>query len=269
MKKKKVKAVYLVTVTLYRIIQSELIKKGLNEIVDDNGNLVFFNEDHQFMTKIFSYDEDISDIMDRLFIGVSLNFRENDIHFKKAFLYRFINRQINRQTIEAFKLELMSTFLMNKDYINIIYSDMDKYLTQTKTDSQNNKQTNKETNSQTNKQTNKQTNEETNDGTTTSDNREAEATLPQNNVQIDVDSTIMTSANRNSINRNKQKNLQTTMGENVGESDSLSTGESESENIGESSSESKEYRLDELFKTNGVQEQIYSIFDRKCFMQIW
>lgn len=269
MKKKKIRVVDLVTVTLYKIIQSELIKKGLNEIVDSNGNLVFFNEEAQFITKIFSYDQDISDIVDRLFTGVSLDFSENDVHFKKTFLYRFVNRQINRQTIEAFRLELLATFLMNKDYINKIYSELDKYLTQTKTDTQNNKQTNNETNSQTNRQTNLETNEQTNDGTTTSDNRDAETTLPQNNVQIDVDSTILTSANRNSISRNKQANVQTTVAENSGESDSLSSGMSDSESIGESFSENKEYRLDELFKSNGLQERLYNIFDQKCFMQIW
>lgn len=225
------------TTTIYNIIQSELIKKDFNEFVDDQGNLVFFDQDHQFMTKIFSYDVNVSAIVDQLFTGFSLKDPEHDHHFKKAFLYRFINRKINRQTVESFRLELLSTFLMNQDFINRIYSDIELYLNQTAiTD-----------------QLNKQTNIQKNDGSTTTDNRSAFSELPQNNVQLDVDSTVMTSANDNTISRNKQTNTQ--------ETDGLTAGETSGEN--------KSYQLDELFKTNGLLEQVYNIFDLKCFMQVW
>lgn len=225
------------TTSLYNIIQSELIKKGFNEFIDSQGNLVFFDSDYQFMTKILSYDKDVAEIVDQLFTGLKLKDREFDEHFKKGFIYRFINRRINRQTIETFRLELLSTFLSNEDYINRIYSDIDKYITQSQvSDSQN-----------------KQTNKQKNDGSTTSDNRSAFAELPQNNVQIDVDSTVMDSASDNTISRNKQTNRQVTDGETVGEA----TGEN------------KSYQLDELFKTNGLLEQVYNIFDIKCFLQVW
>lgn len=225
------------TTTLYNIMQSELIKKGFNEYVDDKGNLVFFNEDYQFMKKILSYDQDVSEIVDWLFSGLSLNNREFDQHFKKGFLFRFINRRINRQTIEAFRIEMMSTFYCNEDFINRIYEDVDKYLTQTTISDQHNKQVNKQKN----------------DGSTISDNRSAFAELPQNNVQLDVNSTIMTSASDNTISRNKQTNTQ------------ISDGESS----GVTTSENKSYQLDELFKTNGLLEQVYNIFDVKCFLQVW
>lgn len=226
-----------VTVTIYNIIQSELIKKGFNEFVDDQGNLVFFDTDHQFMTKIFSYDKDVAEIVNQFFTGLSLKNTEHDKHFKKAFLYRFINRRINRQTVEAFRLELLATFLSNQDYINRIYSDVDLFLTQTARSDQQNKQSNKQKN----------------DGSTTSDNRSAFSELPQNNVQLDVNSTVMSSANDNTISRNKQTNIQ--------ETDGLTAGESTGEN--------KAYQLDELFKTNGLMERIYNVFDVKCFLQVW
>src|SRR5690606_8099874 len=126
--------------------------------------------DYQFMKKILSYDKDVSDIVNHLFSGLSLKNKEFDNHFKKGFLYRFINRKINRQTIEGFRLEMMSTFYSNEDFINRIYEDVDKYLTQTTISDQRNKQVNKQKN----------------DGSTTSDNRSAFADLPQNNVQLDV-----------------------------------------------------------------------------------
>jgi len=217
------------TITLYDYIQSELQKQGFNEFVDENDNLVFFDEDHQFMTKILAYDEDVQKIVDKLFNGISLKNREHDEHFKQAFLYRFINRQINRQTIESFKLELMSTFISNIKFINRLYTDVEKYISQTN-----------ETN---------QENNQTNDTENITDNRQAFAELPQNNVNIDVDNTEMTSANDNTISRNKQTNTQETQGQTTNQSNT--------------------YQLDELFKTNGLLEEVLNTFDKKCFLQVW
>lgn len=225
------------TITLYDFIQSELIKKGLNEFIDEEGNLIFFEQKYQFTSKILSFDDDVAKIVHDLFCGQSLNNKEYDHHFKKAFLYRFVNRKINRQTIEAFQMEMLSTFLSNESFINRIYNDVDKYVTQTSLSHQ----------------TNNQVNKQKNEGNTTSDNRSAFADLPQNNVQLDVDSTVMESASDNTISRNKQTNKQETDGESSGET------------IGEN----KSYQLDELFKTNGLLDQIFNVFDVKCFMQVW
>ena len=211
----------MVTLTLYDIIQSELIKKGFNEFVNSDGELVFFDEEYQFIQKILSYDEDVQEIVDRLFHGVSLTVREHDEHFKRTFIYRFINRQINRQTIESFKLELMYNFLANEQFLNSIYSDMEKYLTNT------------------------QTNEQESTGSNLNDSRSAYAELPQNSVQLDVNDTVMQSANENTISRSKQSNEQG------------------------SSGVVKNYRLDELFKTNGILEEVFNGFDQKCFLQVW
>ena len=225
------------TTTLFNVIRSELIKKGLDEFLDNEGNLILFKEEHQFMTKILSYDEDVSEIVDKLFSGLSLKDPDHDLHFKKTFIYRFINRRINRQTIESFKLELLSVFLTHQDYINRVYMDMEKYVTQTATS----------------ESQNKQTNHQQTDGTTTSDNRSAFADLPQTAVNLDVDNTIMQYPSDNTISRHKQTNRQQTDGE----------------TLGEHLSQNKVYRLDELFKTNGVLEDIFNKFDQKCFMQVW
>ena len=222
---------------MYNIIKSELINQGFNEFVDDDGKFVFFDEEHQFITKILTYDSDVQNIVEKLFTGASLADRENDEHFKKTFLMRFLNRQINFQTVESFRVALLSTFLMNQHYMNTVYADLDNYINQ----------------SQISENTNKQTNEQFTDGSTTADNRQAYAQLPQNNVQLDVNSTIMESANDNTISRNKQINQQ----ENTGET----TGESRSEN--------KSYQLNELLKASTIMENIFNEFDRKCFLQVW
>lgn len=226
-----------VTVTLFDYIKSELIKQGLSEFKDVSGKLIFFEPQQQFITKMLTYDDDVQKIVDRLFTGLSLTNRENDEHFKKTFLMRFLNRQINFQTIESFRIALLSTFLMNQYYMNTVYTDLDNYINQ----------------SQINTNTNKQTNEQRTDGSITADNRQAYAQLPQNNVQLDVNSTIMESANDNTISRNKQINQQ----ENTGKT----TGESRSEN--------KMYQLNELLKASTIMENIFNEFDRKCFLQVW
>src|SRR5699024_530136 len=149
----------------------------------------------------------------------------------------FVNRQINRQTVEAFKMELLSTFISNETFINTLYEDLEKYIEQTNT-------TNGETN---------QINKQLNDGSTTTDNRQAFADLPQSRTKLDDDNTVMYHAMDNTISINKQKNKQ----------------ETEEEKSGKTKSENKTYKLDELLKSNGLLEQVYDIFDRKCFLQVW
>src|SRR5699024_12111610 len=104
------------------------------------------------------------------------------------------NRQINRQTVEAFKMELLSTFISNETFINTLYEDLEKYIEQTNT-------TNGENN---------QINKQLNDGSTTTDNRQALADLTQTSNNLDVDNTVMDHATDNTISRTKQKNKQET-----------------------------------------------------------
>lgn len=227
----------MTTTTLFNVIRSELLKQGHDEFVDPQGNLVLFDPDHQFMNKILNYDEDVSAIVDHLFNGASLDTQEFDQHFKKSFIFRFLNRQINRQTVESFKIELALTFMMHQSFITSVYTDLDKYIHQ----------------SSINQSSSKQVNKQDNEGSTTTDNRQAFANLPQNNVQLDVNNTVMESASDNTISRNKQTNKQVNDGE--------TTNQSESEN--------KSYQFDELFKSNGLLEQVLNEFDKKCFLQFW
>lgn len=217
------------TTTLFKIIQSELLKKGLNEFVDEDGNLIFFESEYQFTSKILSYDEDIKKIMNDLFSNHQLDEQVFDDQFKKMFLYRFINRQINRQTVESFKMQLLYTFLNHQDFLNRLAKDLDQYLT--------------------NATEQEQINQQLTDGTTTNDNRQAFASLPQTNVNIDVNDTNMKSADDNTISRNKQKNNQQTDGTTKGTS--------------------KAFQLDQLLKSNGLLDTIFDDFDRKCFLQFW
>lgn len=210
------------TATIYDLLESELMKTGMNEYVDENGQLIFFDSEYSIMSKILAYEDDIYQLMTKkFFIGQRLQDEEMDKKFKKAFLHRFLHREINRQTIEAFATQVVYTFLANEDFINRIYSDLDQYLL------------------------GKTTSNQDSTNTSTTDNRSAFSQLPQNNVHLDVDSTVMTTANDNTISRNKQATTQNQQNEN------------------------SQYKLDELYKINGLIDMILDKFDIKCFLQTW
>lgn len=292
----------MTTTTLYKYVESELFKMNHNhEIVDRQGNLVFFDDDFQVMTKIMSYDDDVIFIIDELFKNVELNELVHDFHFKKAFFYRFVNRQINRQTIESFRFELISTFLTYQEHINKVYEDLEKYIqgvSESKTISDTHSDDSSEQNSKSNStqndtqenenktnDTSEQKNNQNTTGNTTTDNRNAQSSLPQSNVQLDVNNTIMKTADSNDISRNKQSNTQDSTNNTNSKSNSNSTGKytgnSASENIGnnthqgesnshlESETINKMYKLDDLLKTTNVLDDIFNIFDKKLFMQFW
>lgn len=210
------------TATVYDLLESEIMKTGLNEYVDDNGKLIFFDSEYSIMSKILAYEDDIYQLITKkFFIGQRLQDEEMDKKFKKAFLHRFLHREINRQTIETFATQVVYTFMANEDFINRIYSDLDQYLL------------------------GKTTSNQDSSNTSTTDNRSAFSQLPQNNVHLDVDSTVMTTANDNTISRNKQATTQNQQNEN------------------------SQYKLDELYKINGLIDMILDKFDIKCFLQTW
>lgn len=233
------------TITLFKIIQSELMKDGHNEFETETpqtdifpfGEFVFLNKDYQFTEKIMNFDNDVKKVVSYIFHGLKLDDPLHDEHFKKMFLYRFVNRQINRQTIEAFKLELMNVFLTNKGYINRVYKDIELFILQKNKSKSNNKQTNNQKNN----------------SKTLTDNRQAYADLPQSIPNLDVESSIMEYATDNTISKNRQN----------------TESNSDGETVGNSFSDNDSYSLDELIKSSHVMEDIMLTFDRKCFLQIW
>src|SRR5699024_8692518 len=233
------------TVTLFKIIQSELIKDGHSEFETETpptdifpfGKFAFFNKDYKFTEKIMNFDDDKIKVLSYIFHGLKLDDPVHDEHFKKMFLYRFVNRQINIQTIESFKMELMNVFLTNKDYINRVYKDIELFILQ-KIKS---------------KSDNKQKNNQKNNSKTLTDNRQAFADLPQSTANLDVESSIMQYATDNTISKNRQN----------------TESNSDGETVGNSFSDNDSYSLDELIKSSHVMEDIMRTFDSKCFLQVW
>ena len=244
-------------------------KRGYDEYVDNEGDLKIFDKDHQILGKILNYDNEIDVIVNELFSDLKLNHPEYDRHFKKMFTYRFLNREINRQTIEAFQVELMYVFMSNQTYINRVYEDLERFLSR---ESQT-EQTNEQTNNQNTVSDGTEENTQNTIGQTktkgNSTNHSANATLPQSNTAINLDNDTLTGADDYRKEKSKYDNQTDNTNEVTGGRTSKNTGKTDSKTEGSNDMLNRTYQLDELFKTNGMMENILNQFDRKCFLQFW
>lgn len=208
-----------ITTTIYEIIQSELIKRGKNEFVN-NGKLSFFDEDYAFMQKVLLFDDDVYNIVNHTFFkGITLN--NQDKEFKRLFTNKFMNRQIGVQTIETFSSLLVFETLSNLSFLNEVFSNLDKYLHGTNETTQ------------------------TNTGGEETDNRTLESTLPQSQINLNVDNDILDYGDMNRISKTK------------------------SENTGNTTGQQKTYNLDTLKETENLLANFFYSIDKKCFLQTW
>lgn len=204
------------------ILQSELINSGFNEFDLKDNQLTFFDDDHVFIKKILNYDEDVEKIVNlKFFFNLKLDDPENDKRFKKHFINRFFNNRPCYQTLEAFASQVVYIFLNNIDFLNEYYQNIDKYF-QGKTES-----------------------EDTGNTETISDNRTATATLPQSEVNINVDNTILDYADDNTIMRSKDVNIQ------------------------DNKNDSKKFDINTLLDSRNILENVFNQFEEHCFLKTW
>lgn len=274
------------TTTLYEIIESELQRLGLNEFV--NNDRIHFNDSkHAFMQKMLYFDDDVKEIVDNIFFkGFMFNDERIDSYFKESFTLRFLYREIGRQTVEAFASQVLYITMTHEDYIYRVYgSDMYKYIEQvTDTQSQDLGKAieNAIEQGQTKDRQQDKGHEEYEDYEDTitksfDDNRTAESTLPQSQVNIDVDNTVLDYADTNTISRDK--NTSETVSEKKGTKDntfdSLRNGESDSKRNTQSQNEmnrtglTKQYLIDNLQKLYSMRDTIFKTYDKECFLHIW
>lgn len=246
------------TTTIYEYIQSELLGMGKNEFYNF-GQLSFNNDDFTFMQKVLNFDDDVKEIVDnKIFKGFKLKDQESDKYFKESFVLRFMDREIGRQTIDAFSSQVLYVTLSRREYINTVFSsEVKKYLENHVTNESEDIGTQEQTSSQntTNKQTEK--------GDNTSDNREATSTLPQSEVNLNVDNTELTYADENRISKDKGTSNRETNGEGTNESNQNQDTNNKHDSI------TKTFSLDNLEKIYNMKEKLYTEFDRKCFLHIW
>ena len=290
------------TTTLNEYINGELMRMDKDEFIND-GKLTIFDEEFQFIQKIIKFDEDVYKIVnEKIFKNLKFEDEKVDKHFKKSFITRFLDREINRQTIEAFASQVVYITLTHEEYINTVFStEFYKYLEQhvdfnndyvgntieNSTEHGETKQTQDSNTKDNYSDTSNTTHSDTTKGKggSTDDNRSANATLPQSEVNINVDNTNLNYADENNISRNKNTNFNDT--ETSGKSETKSNGNrnsdytgltdglsdsernAQSDNTSNTKSLTKSYLLDNLKAIYDMKEQIYNTYDKKCFLHIW
>lgn len=275
------------TTTLNEIINSELQMQGFNEFVN-GGKLTFDDQSFQFIQKILRYDEDVQKIVTNTFFkGFHFNDERIDKYFKEAFVTRFLDREINRQTVEAFATQVLHTTITHEDYIYTVFNSkvMDKYIQQHvySFNEENAKQTQLETQNQTSNETYNENNDQNSssktdsNGTSNTSNREANATLPQSDVNLNVDNDVLSYADDNTISREKgtTSDTSTTTGKQDSTTDSERNGKQDQERNQNQDTNTvnngltKTYIIDNVDKLYDMRERIMTEFDKKCFLQIW
>lgn len=290
------------TTTLMEIIQGELQRNGFNEFVND-GKLTFDNQDYQFIQKVLRFDDDVKKIVDDVFFkGFKFNDERIDRYFKEAFTTRFLNREIARQTVEAFAGLVLYETIIREEYIHRVFGDeLYKYLENhvdykgevigNTIEDETQNQINEELNNQTSEENTDTTTNETysedtqSNGTNTSDDREATARLPQSEINMSVDNDVLTFADDNTITKNKTSTTDesntngsrdtTSNSKTTGEQDSTtnttsdSTRNSNQDTTSNQKTYSKTYLMENLEKLYSTRERIFNDYDRKCFLHIW
>lgn len=290
------------TATLMEIIQSELQNMGHDEFIN-KGHLTFNDSEFAFIQKVLRYDEDVQKIVNRVFFkGFRFNDERIDRYFKESFVTRFIDREIGRQTVEAFASQVLYVTLTREDYIYTVFGqEMQKYMeqhTETISEDRGKGLENTTEQGQTKQRTQDKTHEDYRDDTnekyqdtsheedvSRTDNRSAEATLPQSEVNLNVDNTVLDYADTNNISRDKSASTKDTEskgtkdvhseGDKDGTLDSRVNGESDSKRNSQNETQAnhegltKTYLVDNLEKIKNMRDEIFNIYDKQCFLHIW
>lgn len=258
------------TTTLMEIIQSELQRAGFNEFVN-NGKLTFNNQSYQFIQKVLHFDDDVKKIVDDIiFKGFSFSDERTDRYFKQAFTTRFLDREINRQTVEAFASLVLYECIIREDYIYTVFGDeLYKYL-------ENHVDFNSdEIQNQINEETKDDTSNETYDntsktnGSSVSDDREATTSLPQSEMNMNVDNDILKFADDNTITKNKTTNEDETNNNGNRDTTGNTKTNGKQDTTGNQKSLQKTYLMENLEKLYTIRERLINDFDKKCFLHIW
>lgn len=253
------------TTTLMDILQGELIRSGKSEFYQKN-HIEWFNDDYSFIQKVLKYDPDVQTIVDQIFFrGYKFPSEHTDFNFKKSFINRFLNREIAFQTVEVFSARVVSKCINQEVYITECFDKLDDFINdraQSKTHSET------KTTNQTDTNNNNETNG-TNDSSSDNqdDNRTLQSDLPSNNINLNVDDTVLDYGNQNNISRNKGTSNQNSTSTNnqkfTGNVNQVGS------NLNDTQVDTNKADINSLQQANQIIEMIFNDFDKDCFLQIW
>lgn len=258
------------TTTLMEIIQSELQRDGHNEFYNF-GQLSFNNDDYAFIQKVLRFDDDVKKIVDDIiFKGFSFTDERIDRYFKQSFTTRFLDREIGRQTVEAFASLVLYETLIREEYIFTVFGDeLYKYL-ENHVDFNSDEIQNQISEENKDDVSNETYNNNSNsNGSSVSDDREATTSLPQSEMNMNVDNDVLTFADDNTITKNKTTNEDETDSNSNRDTTGNTQTNGKQDTTGNQKSLQKTYLMENLEKLYSIRERLFHDYDKKCFLHIW
>lgn len=213
------------TTRIIDIITSIFINNCISEFENDCKNqITFFDDNFSYFKKINNFDDYTYELMNKHFFKDNVfKSKKADKEIKKIFFARFLNREIGRQTFEIFLSELVHIFYMYDDVLSFYYDNIEKFLIMQKE------------------------NNIKNDNDNTQDIRSIYTTLPQDDINLNLNNDLMGYGDNNTIS--KTKNIQKGKSENV---------------LNE-----YDYSIMLKYVNNNIVDILMKKIDEKCFSQVW
>lgn len=212
------------TTTLEEILRNEASKyHGWDDIFNnENGQLIRYGATDALIYQVAQYSDMVADLCNHAFFSsYTLSDKDADKFFKKMFVNRFLIREIGFQTVDIFRTRLIGLLLQYEQYIVNTYKNYEKMFSGHS----------ESTTDQKGQGLNKQ--------------RYAHVSLPQNNVNIDLNNDIAEYADINDLTNNSNDN----------KSNSKTT--------------SDKFSPDVLRKLENVYQKVLDDFDVKLFLQVF
>lgn len=280
-----------VTTTIYELLASEAYNEGFNDFIAPDGlHLISYGDRYALINKINAYDSDVQNwAKNILFAGNNLSDPAADYFFKKEFVTLFINREIKYQTVDLWRIRLTAEmakydrWLSNtiKCFSQIYTNEKDGKTTgnlqANQVNTSNTDFTGKVTNTSDTKTTS--TTETTIDTTNTTRHRDLDATLPQNETSLSLDSDDVTYAD--SRKDSKDKATGNTRQNSTTMDNQHTTGETDTKNNTNvaANQDTKQdtvgttfdiaYDIDTVNKIYRVFDPVFKDLDRTLFLQVW
>lgn len=204
------------------MLQGQMQRAGNQEWFNNNQITVNMPK-YSFIQKFMRYEEPVVKqiVTEFLFAGYKFRTPALDDYFKKIFVTRFLTREIGFQTVEAFTSRLVPYVLEHEFEIEALYNHFEDMLSNggnTKTNSK---------------------------GTNQGDNRNLSSDLPQDNINLNVEDTVLNYGNQNTINRHKDTSTN------------------------EAVTDSTNFRPETFKALVGLWEKYFREIDKKCFLHVW
>lgn len=263
------------TSSIYEILASEGYRNGFNDFVAPDGlHLIGYGDNYAFVNKVAAYDGDIQKWANRvLFKDYKLSSSGADSFFKREFVTRFINRELKYQTVDIWRIKLVAEMVKYDQWISNTYDSFAKIYTNEKDGKTTGNLLANQVNTSNTDFTGKvtSTSSSNTDNNTTTRQRDFEATLPQNETGLDLDSdTVGYADNRkDSKEKNTGNTKQTASSETDTKNDTDTKANQDTKQDTTGTSFDINFDIDTVDKIYRVYDPIFDEMDRKLFLQIW